>query len=390
MNRRSVPATRPTQLGLLSLFVLAAVALPATTPAADLTLTTAGRVSIELITSEAAFSNTLAVASPAVGIVITGCKLEPATGLGGVHVLSEKLSQRGCRVDLDADPGTAGIQAFTVGTTFSFNFCAQTDGDDDCEFVWSSNPASNSDGDDHLITTPLFAAEFPGQIFQLNWEDLENLGDMDFNDLIAVFRVNVDTDGDGLWDDWERFGIDNDGDGVVDLNLPALGADPMHKDIFLEIDWMDCAVAGGDCAATDTHSHQPHPAAVQAMIDAFANAPGIVNPDGPEHPDHPQRMLHRDGGHGLRRGEGEQRELRVEQPPQVLPSLPALDPRHAVGMQLLRLRRAARQRLPDRAGRLELPLQRRHPKRHGLLFQRRLLGRRHLPGGRRPRRGRHQ
>jgi hypothetical protein len=246
---------------------------------ADLTLATGGRVSVELIFSDATFRNTLSVVSPAVGTTLSGCELEPATGLSGVPVLSEKISQRGCRVDLDADTGTAGIQPFAAGTTFRFGFCAQTDADPDCEFVWSSDPASNADGFDHVMTTPLRAADYPGRIFQLAWEDQTGGGDMDFNDLVAVLRVDIDSDSDGLWDDWEQYGIDTDGNGTIDLDLPALGADPMHKDIFLEIDYMDCSVAGGDCAAGDTHSHRPKMAAVNAVVQAFANAM-VPNPDG--------------------------------------------------------------------------------------------------------------
>jgi hypothetical protein len=245
----------------------------------DLTLTQSGRVSIELITSIADFRNTLSIVSPGISIVSTGCRLEPAGGLTGTAILSEKLSQRGCRVDLDSNPGAAGIQPFAAGTVLSFGMCAQTDPDSDCEFVWSSNPTANSDGQDHLRTTDLQPTAFPGRVFQLAWEDRNNLGDMDFNDLIAVVRTEIDTDGDGLWDDWEQFGIDTDANGTIDLNLPAMGANPMHKDIFLEIDFMDCAVAGGDCAAGDTHSHRPKAAAVNAMVQAFANAP-VTNPDG--------------------------------------------------------------------------------------------------------------
>ena len=247
--------------------------------ASNLTIPTAGRVTVELVSSDADFHNTLAVFSPTVGVAITGCKLEPAGGLTGVRLLSEKTSQRGCRVDLDADPGTAGIQGFAANTTFEFRFCAQTDADDDCEFVWSSDPAQNADNFDHVMTTPIFPGTFPGQIFQLAWEDLENGGDQDFNDLIAVVRVQADSDGDGLWDDWEQFGIDTDGNGTIDLDLPALGADPAHQDVFLEVDYMDCSVAGGDCPAADTHSHEPKTAAVSAVVNAFAAAP-INNPDG--------------------------------------------------------------------------------------------------------------
>jgi hypothetical protein len=75
----------------------------------------------------------------------------------------------------------------------------------------------------------------------------------------------ADADGDGLPDAWETDGIDVDGDGTPDLDLPAMGADPKHKDIFLEID----AMAG----------HEIDPAAVNDVVQAFADAP-VSNPDG--------------------------------------------------------------------------------------------------------------
>lgn len=263
--------------------------------ATDLTLTTGGRVSIELISSEAAFRNTLAVGAPAIGIAARGCLLEPATGLIGTPVLSEKTSQRGCRVELDADAATAGIQPFASGTVFDLRFCAQTDADVECEFVWASNPASNSDAFDHLRTTALSSTTYPGRIFRLEWEDTTGGGDLDFNDLVAVLRVDIDSDGDGLWDDWETVGIDSNADGTIDLDLPNtlpvdLNADgdtidpgertsPNRKDVFLEIDSMDCAQAGGDCPAGDTHNHRPKQAAINLAVQAFRNA-NVTNPDG--------------------------------------------------------------------------------------------------------------
>jgi uncharacterized repeat protein (TIGR01451 family) len=247
--------------------------------ASDLNLPVGGKVTIEFIFSDASFSNTLSMVSPAAAIATTGCKVVPVTPLPGLRLSSAKASQRGCRIELDADPATPGIQPFAAGTTLQFRLCADNNGDGTCDNVWASDPALNSDGQDHVRTTPIHPAEFPGKIFQMAWEDLPNLGDADFNDFIAVIRVDMDTDGDGLWDDWEMFGIDTNGDGVIDLDLPALGANPNHKDLFIEIDYMDCAVAGGDCATGDTHSHQPKPAAIQAVINAFANAP-VANPDG--------------------------------------------------------------------------------------------------------------
>ena len=280
----------------LPLILLSFAFFAAKANAADLTLTAGGKVSIELVSSDAAFSNTLSVVSPTgIGIATDGCQVEASPELTGLKIVSEKQSQHGCRVELDSDPATPGIQGFAAGTTFRFNMCSQEDADPNCENVWSSNPGSNSDGFDHLQTTPIHPVEFPGQIFQLSWEDLANGGDMDFNDLVAVLRTSPDTDGDGLWDDWEQFGVDANGDGTIDLDLPNLlpvdlngdgdtsdpgeRTSPNRKDIFLEIDYMDCALAGGDCAAGDTHSHRPNATVINAVTQAFRNA-SVNNPDG--------------------------------------------------------------------------------------------------------------
>ncbi len=242
--------------------------------AADLTLPAAGKVTIEFVFSDASFSNTLSLVTPVATIAISGCKLVPISPFPGVQLSSAKASQRGCRITLDSDSSTAGIQGFAAGTVFNFRLCADNNSDGTCDNVWSSNPASNSDGKEHVKTRSL-----GGNAFEMSWEDQANLGDADFNDFVATIRVDGDADGDGLWDDWETVGIDTDGDGVIDFNLPALGANPNHKDLFVEIDYMDCAVAGGDCSGGDTHSHKPKAAAIAAVIAAFANA-NVTNPDG--------------------------------------------------------------------------------------------------------------
>jgi len=73
-----------------------------------------------------------------------------------------------------------------------------------------------------------------------------------------------DIDADGLPDMWEQDGIDVNGDGTVDLDLPAMGADPLHKDIFVEVDYME--------------HHRPGGGAIQDVINAFAAA-RVSNPD---------------------------------------------------------------------------------------------------------------
>ncbi|MCB0641140.1 MAG: hypothetical protein KDC44_05845, partial [Phaeodactylibacter sp.] len=51
--------------------------------------------------------------------------------------------------------------------------------------------------------------------------------------------AELDSDGDSLLDDWEENGYDADGDGTIDVDLPAMGANPHHFDIFVEVDWMN-------------------------------------------------------------------------------------------------------------------------------------------------------
>ena len=75
----------------------------------------------------------------------------------------------------------------------------------------------------------------------------------------------TDTDGDSLPDTWETNGYDANGDGVIDVNLPALGASPTKKDLFVEMDYME-----GRLAST---------AALDRIVQVFATAP-VSHPDG--------------------------------------------------------------------------------------------------------------
>ncbi|GIK15128.1 MAG: hypothetical protein BroJett003_00920 [Planctomycetota bacterium] len=76
--------------------------------------------------------------------------------------------------------------------------------------------------------------------------------------------LNADTDGDGLDDGDEVLGT------LAGLDLPRLGANPVRKDIFLEIDWTDDSSGG-------MHSHRPRPESIDMIVEAFANAP-VANP----------------------------------------------------------------------------------------------------------------
>jgi len=191
-----------------------------------------------------------------------------------------------------------------VGTIFNDTFTAQL-----------NNPSLTVDGQSYIVDAPgNFAFDTQNNIISINtafgvvpntattydgstpslrasavvtpnsnvdvYLSVQDLGDSIYDSSVFLDRffwsqdaactggAAVDTDGDGLLDNWETNGLTIDGE-LVDL--PAMGADPQHKDIFVEIDWMG--------NPGDGHNHQPDPDAILEIVDAFDNAP-VSNPDG--------------------------------------------------------------------------------------------------------------
>ncbi|MFN0138531.1 MAG: PKD domain-containing protein [Pyrinomonadaceae bacterium] len=83
---------------------------------------------------------------------------------------------------------------------------------------------------------------------------------------MVVRGTYFDTDEDGLPDHWEANGVTIGGQVI---NLPAMGSNPNHKDIFVHANWL---------AANGTLVFKPRAAALQRVIDAFKNSP-VTNPD---------------------------------------------------------------------------------------------------------------
>jgi hypothetical protein len=94
-----------------------------------------------------------------------------------------------------------------------------------------------------------------------------------------------DTDSDGLTDGDEVLGT------TKGLNLPALGANPVRRSIFVEYDWFDDSIGCGN------HSHRPTAAMIARVTNAFLFAP-LLNPDGSTGAD----IIHDYGQGGLFRG----------------------------------------------------------------------------------------
>jgi hypothetical protein len=105
-----------------------------------------------------------------------------------------------------------------------------------------------------------------------------NVGDCGFGGLPSG-SGNADSDGDGLPDSWETQGVDVNHDGVIDLDLKAMGADPQHKDIFIEADWMNKPQSCIWFICWGGKSYAPMRAALDDVVSAFAASP-VTNPDG--------------------------------------------------------------------------------------------------------------
>jgi len=89
-----------------------------------------------------------------------------------------------------------------------------------------------------------------------------------------------DRDQDGLPDSWETNGYDTNGDGIPEVDLPAMGASPDHKDLFVEVDWM---IKPRTCVlwiiCSNSRNFAPQQRAMNDVVTAFANAP-LTDPDG--------------------------------------------------------------------------------------------------------------
>lgn len=128
--------------------------------------------------------------------------------IGSTHVTSDPLS-----IDTDCD----GL-------------------DDKTEYEIGTNPRSKDTDNDGLDDMAEFATYCT--IPQFYDTDGDLLGDGEEVTIHFTDPLNWDNDNDHLSDGIEIKGYDVDGDNIIDVNLPAFGANPLVKDIFVEVDWM--------------------------------------------------------------------------------------------------------------------------------------------------------
>lgn len=190
----------------------------------------------------------------------------------GTTVIVSESARRGCRVYLDADATTSAIEPFDTGTVFSFALVQS-----------NRKHGVGANADDTVATaqrlriTQLYSdvPDYMGRVMLLQQEEPMPPGGklgLPSRDWAVLLRVDMDDDGDGLWNDWETHGIDANADGVIDLRLP--NANRYRKDIYVEIDAMKCPPA---LESKTTHCHRPNSLALVKTVAAFAAAP-VANP----------------------------------------------------------------------------------------------------------------
>lgn len=90
---------------------------------------------------------------------------------------------------------------------------------------------------------------------------------------------SADTDGDGLLDGWEVHGYDADGDRTPDVDLGALGASPLRRDLLVELAWLFLDGDGDGALDAGETSFEPSPGVIGDARRVFDDAP-TGNPDG--------------------------------------------------------------------------------------------------------------
>lgn len=236
---------------------------------------------------------------PPIGVAVTGGALVVACNGASTVLRLDKGSGTILGVN-----GTLGVLGLAAGTNLNpglgdlacdpVTFRKDSTGKDQfTDALWSRRGANGNGA--VALEFPAFTCGLPSNATLLAAGlSAPAVGQSGAVPLAACFDANgkvKDSDGDGLPDCWETSGIDFDGDGTVDLTLCVQGdtngdgvpdatecADPNHKDLFVEIDYMQ--------------NHKPDPLAlsqtqsvasvgVKSVREAFGAAP-VTNNNPPD------------------------------------------------------------------------------------------------------------
>ncbi|MBQ3603813.1 MAG: leucine-rich repeat protein [Clostridia bacterium] len=141
------------------------------------------------------------------------------------------LSEKDYKVEKDEE--------FTISGTIKFkdkvSDVSLTWSCSDSKAIYFDTPASMLTVSDKEIIFSIIATGLKGGEYALTVTSSDG---STANATVVIIDWDLDTDGDGICDYWETYGIDTNDDGKLELDLKAMGADPKVPDIFVEVDWM--------------------------------------------------------------------------------------------------------------------------------------------------------
>lgn len=159
--------------------------------------------------------------------VLEGISVEPEMVIEGTSSITEPTTIT-CRVQIE-EKNAAYLEQFISGLSYSFE---------------SGQGTVNVNSSSYSVSDDALSAIYTLQVTPASLGDLDvvfvSSAGQKVKKSVSVKELGtlVDSDKDGLPDEWEINGVDVDGDGNVDIDLPAMGADPNKPDLFVEIDWM--------------------------------------------------------------------------------------------------------------------------------------------------------
>ncbi|MFH1821194.1 MAG: hypothetical protein ABH852_01960 [Methanobacteriota archaeon] len=135
---------------------------------------------------------------------------------------------------------------------------------DRVEYEIGTNPRSKDSDNDGIEDIVEIYTRKTIPIFYDTDGDL--MGDGEEIDKYSTDPLNWDSDNDHLSDGIEIKGYDVDDDGIIEVNFPAYGANPLVNDIFVEVDWMPGAKTLGSYSE-------------EKLVEAFANHGMVLHID---------------------------------------------------------------------------------------------------------------
>jgi len=208
---------------------------------------------------------------------IVGAPAALGTGAGSAYLVDISDFANPTQIKLRADDGNAGdffgisvaisgttaiVGSFVPGAAYLFDISDPENPTQTAKLLSDAGEVGDGFGISVGISGSIVLVGAPGDD-----DNGENSG--------SAYIFGVDTDGDGLPDDWETNGIPYTDGGGAGQRFMLPGSDPFHKDLYIEVDAMEHE-------SDPSKDRTPSQAALNQVVTAFSVAPQMLvqNPDG--------------------------------------------------------------------------------------------------------------